>query len=159
MLLLNTIRAQPGATHAKKRLGRGTGSGHGQTAGKGDKGQLARAGGHSRIGFEGGQMPLYRRIPKRGFKNFTRRDTAIVNVGLLSSLDPAQYQEINLQTVQSAKLVNGNYEKLAVLGSGELTKAFVVKAHRVSAQAKEKIQKAGGRVEIIIISTLKKKKA
>ena len=86
MLRLNTITAQPGATHYKKRLGRGSGSGHGPTAGKGDKGQLARSGGSVRPGFEGGQMPLYRRVPKRGFTNFARRSNAVLNLHDLEKL-------------------------------------------------------------------------
>src|SRR6478609_5929874 len=98
MLRLNTIKAQPGATHKRKRLGRGAGSGHGQTAGKGDKGQLARSGGVSRPGFEGGQMPLYRRIPKRGFKNIGRRTNAVLN---LFELDTLGTTEINLENLVS----------------------------------------------------------
>src|ERR1700739_2880762 len=103
MLRLNTIKAQPGATHKRKRLGRGSGSGHGPTAGKGDKGQLARSGGSVRPGFEGGQMPLYRRIPKRGFKNFARRSNAIVNLGDLEKLDAKSFSEISLETLSQAK--------------------------------------------------------
>src|SRR5271163_5305331 len=99
MLTLNTIKAQPGSTHKRKRLGRGSGSGHGPTAGKGDKGQLARSGGSVRPGFEGGQMPLYRRIPKRGFKNPGRRTNAVVNVGDFVLLD-AKISEISLETLK-----------------------------------------------------------
>src|ERR1700681_4591003 len=99
MLRLNTIKAQLGATHKRKRLGRGSGSRHGPTAGKGDKGQLQRSGGHSRPGFEGGQMPLYRRIPKRGFKNFARRSIAVLNVMDLDRLDPTVIKEISLATL------------------------------------------------------------
>ena len=99
MLKLNTIKAHPGATHKRKRLGRGSGSGHGPTAGKGDKGQFARSGGSVRPGFEGGQMPLYRRIPKRGFKNFARRSIAILNLVDLEKLDPAEFKEVSLETL------------------------------------------------------------
>src|SRR3954453_2050885 len=95
MLTLNTIKAQPGATHKTKRLGRGSGSGHGPTAGKGDKGQLARSGGSVRPGFEGGQMPLYRRIPKRGFTNIARRAIAVLNLTDLERLDPKVFAEIS----------------------------------------------------------------
>src|SRR5947209_19385346 len=99
MLRLNTITAHPGATHRRKRLGRGSGSGLGPTAGKGDKGQLQRSGGHVRPGFEGGQMPLYRRVPKRGFKNFARRTNAIINVQDLEKLDNAVLKEVSLETL------------------------------------------------------------
>src|SRR6476661_3710913 len=103
MLKLNTIRAHAGATQKRKRLGRGSGSGLGPTAGKGDKGQLARSGGSVRPGFEGGQMPLYRRVPKRGFSNFARRTIAVLNLSDLEKLDPKQFSEISLETLCSAK--------------------------------------------------------
>lgn len=153
MLRLNTIKAQPGATHKRKRLGRGSGSGHGPTAGKGDKGQLARSGGSVRPGFEGGQMPLYRRVPKRGFTNFARRTQAIMNVGDFEKLAPAAFKdkELSLETLRAANEVKGRYDRLVILGNGELTKAFVVKAHRCSPSAVEKIKKAGGSVEILPI--------
>src|SRR6185436_17476958 len=100
MLRLNTIKAQPGATQKRKRLGRGSGSGLGPTAGKGDKGQLARSGGSVRPGFEGGQMPLYRRVPKRGFTNFARRTQAILNLCDLEKLDSSQLKEISLESLR-----------------------------------------------------------
>lgn len=148
MLRLNTIKAQPGATHKKKRLGRGSGSGHGPTAGKGDKGQLARSGGTSRPGFEGGQMPLYRRIPKRGFHNFARRTNAVLN---LFDLEKLTIKEISLETLVADKAIKGRYDRLTILGTGDLTKALVIKAHRVSGSAQEKITKAGGKVELLPI--------
>jgi large subunit ribosomal protein L15 len=151
MLKLNTIKAQPGANHKRKRLGRGSGSGLGQTAGKGDKGQLARSGGSVRPGFEGGQMPLYRRIPKRGFHNFARRAIAIMNVFDLDKLDSKQFKEISLETLTAAKALKGRYDRLAILGTGEIKQAFNVKAHKVSPSAKEKIEKAGGKVELLPI--------
>lgn len=151
MLKLNTIKAQPGATHKRKRLGRGSGSGHGPTAGKGDKGQLARSGGSVRPGFEGGQMPLYRRVPKRGFSNFARRTHAILNLSDLEKLDAKTFGEISLETLCQAKELKGRYDRLTVLGTGDLKQAFHVKAHRVSASAQEKITKAGGKVELIPI--------
>ena len=151
MLKLNTIKAQPGATQARKRLGRGSGSGLGPTAGKGDKGQLQRSGGSVRPGFEGGQMPLYRRMPKKGFKNFARRSNAVVNVADLEKLNVAEIKEVSLETLASANLVKGRHDRLTILGTGDLTKAFVVKAHRVSPSAQEKIAKAGGKVELIPI--------
>lgn len=149
MLKLNTIHAHAGATHKKKRLGRGQGSGHGQTAGKGDKGQLARSGGHSRPGFEGGQMPLYRRIPKRGFTNTLRRTNAIMNLFDMEKLNPADFKEITLESLCAANKIKGRYDRLTILGTGDLTKAFNVKAHRISSSAQEKITKAGGKFELI----------
>jgi large subunit ribosomal protein L15 len=151
MLKLNTIKAQPGSTHKRKRLGRGSGSGHGPTAGKGDKGQLARSGGSVRPGFEGGQMPLYRRVPKRGFKNFARRTNAVLNLSDLEKFNVGSLSEISLETLVSQKLIKGRYDRLTILGTGELTKAFTVKAHRISASAVEKIQKAGGKAEVLSI--------
>src|SRR3954469_13138076 len=112
MLQLNTIKAQPGAVKNRKRLGRGSGSGHGPTAGKGDKGQLARSGGHVRPGFEGGQMPLYRRLPKRGFKNIGRRPNAVVNLYQLSELNPKDYKEVSLETLTGSNWLKGRYDRL-----------------------------------------------
>jgi large subunit ribosomal protein L15 len=157
MLRLNTIKAQPGATHYRKRLGRGSGSGHGPTAGKGDKGQLQRSGGTSRPGFEGGQMPLYRRIPKRGFNNFARRTQVLLNLHDLERLDPKAIKEVNLETLTSADVIKGRYDRLTILGTGTLTKAFVVKAHRISPAAQEGIKKAGGSFELIEIPGAQKK--
>ncbi|MCM2322053.1 MAG: 50S ribosomal protein L15 [Oligoflexia bacterium] len=147
---LNTIKAQKGATHKRKRLGRGSGSGHGPTAGKGDKGQLARSGGRVRAGFEGGQMPLYRRLPKRGFKNIARRTNAVMNVADLERL-PVEVKEVSLETLVGMNAIKGRFDRLTILGTGELTKAFNIKAHKVSASAAEKITKAGGKFEIIPI--------
>src|SRR5690349_22317954 len=112
MLRLNTIKAQVGATHKRKRLGRGSGSGHGPTASKGDKGQLARSGGSVRPGFEGGQMPLYRRIPKRGFTNIARRTNAVVNLFDLEKLSPSDFKEISLESLTQANQVKGRYDRL-----------------------------------------------
>ncbi len=151
MLKLNTIRAHIGATHKKKRLGRGSGSGHGPTAGKGDKGQLARSGGSVRPGFEGGQMPLYRRVPKRGFKNFARRSIAVLNLFDLEKLDQERFKEISLDILTEANEVKGRYDRLTILGTGELTRALHVKAHKISPSAQEKIVRAGGKIELIPI--------
>jgi large subunit ribosomal protein L15 len=151
MLKLNNIKAQPGSVTSRKRLGRGAGSGLGQTAGKGDKGQLARTGGHVRPGFEGGQMPMYRRIPKRGFTNPTTRSQAILNLFQLEKLNPADFKEVTLESLVSTNTIKGRYDRLAILGTGELTKAFTVKTHRISASAQEKIKKAGGKVELLAI--------
>lgn len=158
MLTLTTIFARPGATHRKKRLGRGAGSGHGQTAGKGDKGQLARSGGTSRPGFEGGQTPLYRRIPKRGFTPYRPHPIAILNVGDLEHLDAQVFPEVHLDLLSELKVIKGQYERLSILGTGELTKAFIVKAHKVTPSATQKIIQAGGKVEIIPIPVMKGKK-
>lgn len=158
MLQLNKIKAHPGATQSRKRLGRGAGSGLGITAGKGDKGQLARSGGSVRPGFEGGQMPLYRRIPKKGFKNVLRRTNAIMNVGDLDRLDTKNFKEITLETLSEARLIKGQHDRLTILATGELTKAFTVKAHRISKTAQDKITKAGGKVELIPIPSSNGKK-
>lgn len=151
MLRLNEIAAQPGSVTRRKRLGRGTGSGLGTTAGKGDKGQLARSGGRVTPGFEGGQTPLYRRIPKRGFKNFCKRDQVAVNLSELERLGSKVPTDINLDSLVKAGIVKGRFDRLAILGTGSVTQALKVKAHRVSASAKEKIEKAGGSVELLPI--------
>jgi large subunit ribosomal protein L15 len=156
MLQLNTIKAQPGATRNRKRLGRGSGSGHGPTAGKGDKGQLARSGGHVRPGFEGGQMPLYRRLPKRGFTNPGRRDEFAINLGDLGTL-PASVKEVTLATLGEAGIAKGRFDRLVILGNGEIKRAVAVKAHRVSASARAKIEKAGGSVELLAIPGAQKR--
>jgi len=147
MLRLNNIHAQPGAHRNTKRLGRGPASGQGGTSGKGHKGQKARKSGQVRPGFEGGQTPLYRRLPKRGFKNFARRESAVLNVGDLESL--GSMKEVSLETLRAAGLVAGRCEKLAILGDGDLTRPLLVKAHKLSESAKEKIAKAGGTAELI----------
>lgn len=151
MLKLNTIKASPGSVHRRKRLGRGAGSGHGQTSGKGDKGQLARSGGSVRPGFEGGQMPLYRRIPKKGFKNPGRRDHAVINLSDLSREGAFSGAEVTMETLTQAGLIKGQFDRLVVLGTGDVKKAFQVKAHRISASAKAKLEKAGGKVELLPI--------
>lgn len=142
---LNTLSPRPGAKHRVKRLGCGESSGHGKTCGKGHKGQKARAGGSVRPGFEGGQMPIYRRLPKKGFNNARfAYNYAIVNVGTLNERfeDGA---EINEATLREAGLIKGRCDGVKVLGDGELTKKFTVTAAKVSASAKEKIEKAGGK--------------
>jgi large subunit ribosomal protein L15 len=156
MLQLNTIKAHPGATHRKKRLGRGAGSGHGMTSGKGEKGQLARSGGSVRPGFEGGQMPLYRRIPKRGFKNPNRRTTCVLN---LSDLNQLQLKEVSLATLSEAKAVQGRFDRLTILANGSLDRAVVVKAHRISAAAQEKIKEKGGSFELLPIPAAQPRQA
>lgn len=146
MLKLGEIKNARGAHRETKRLGRGSGSGRGGTAGKGNKGQLARSGGQSRRGFEGGQMPLYRRLPKRGFTNFFRVEFAIVN---LSDLENAKITDVTLETLKGSKILKTRLTKLKVLGTGDVKHAVKVKAHAVSDSARAKIEKAGGSVEIL----------
>jgi len=132
----------------RKRLGRGVGSGHGKTCGRGHKGQGSRAGFSLLPTFEGGQMPLVRRVPKRGFHNRWALNVAIVNVGDLERLFQ-NGEEVNPQTLKAKNLAKGRYDVLKVLGDGTLTKSLKVSAHRFSRSAKEKIQQAGGEVILL----------
>ena len=144
---LSNLKPRPGSKHRVKRLGCGESSGHGKTSGKGHKGQKARSGGSIRLGFEGGQMPLIRRIPKRGFNNAQFRTTyAIVNVGDLEQFDAGA--TIDEGFLREKKLIRGSHDGLKVLANGELTKKISITANRVSAGAKEKIEKAGGSVTL-----------
>ena len=136
-----------GGAKEKKRVGRGQASGTGKTAGRGGKGQKARTGNMNFIGFEGGQMPLQRRIAKRGFSNPFRVEYALVNVGQLEKLDATKTWDLEL--LLSEKVLRDGKDGLKILGDGELTKAITVKAHKFSASAKEKIEKAGGKAEEI----------
>jgi large subunit ribosomal protein L15 len=136
-----------GGAKEKKRVGRGQASGQGKTAGRGGKGQKARTGNMNFIGFEGGQMPLQRRIAKRGFSNPFRVEYALVNVGQLEKLDNTKTWDLEL--LLSEKVLRDGKDGLKILGDGELTKAITVKAHKFSASAKEKIEKAGGKAEEI----------
>lgn len=145
MLRLGEIRNAKGAHRDTKRLGRGSGSGRGGTAGKGHKGQLARSGGQSRIGFEGGQMPLYRRVPKKGFTNIFRTEYAIVN---LKDLAKFAGTEVSLETLKKSGLVKTSLGKLKILGTGDITKAITFKVDAVTQSAKQKIEKAGGKIEL-----------
>ncbi|MGH7545761.1 MAG: 50S ribosomal protein L15 [Gemmatimonadota bacterium] len=141
---LNDLPAPQGATQARKRKGRGPGSGLGKTAGRGHKGHKARAGGTTPPGFEGGQMPLQRRLPKRGFHNPFRVEYEIVNV---RDLGRVHGEEANPETLRAAGLIRGGDRPVKVLGAGELARDLVVRAHAFSASAREKIEKAGGRAE------------
>ena len=132
---------------ARKRLGRGTGSGTGKTAGRGHKGQKSRSGGGVRPGFEGGQMPLFRRLPKRGFTSRNKPEYAEVNVGRLNELDGVD--EVTPEILLDRGVIKQLKDGLVVLGDGEVTRAFTVKAHRFSKQAEEKIEGAGGKAEVI----------
>lgn len=143
---LDKIPTIKGATHATKRLGRGEGSGHGKTSGKGHKGQKARSGGGIRIGFEGGQMPLYRKLPRRGFNNFNFRTSfQTVNVG---ELEKVAGETINRETLVKAGLIRDNDEGVKLLGNGDVSKALTVTVDKASASAKSKIEAAGGQVII-----------
>lgn len=141
---LENIPTIKGATHSTKRLGRGHGSGHGKTSGKGHKGQKARSGGGIPVGFEGGQMPLYRKLPRRGFNNHNFRTTfQTVNVSDLNRVEGAI---INRAVLIENGLIRDNKEGVKVLGNGKLDKAFTVEVDKVSASALEKIEAAGGKV-------------
>ncbi len=133
---------------ARKRVGRGAGSGHGKTCGRGHKGQGSRAGFSMHPTFEGGQMPLVRRIPKRGFNNRWALTVAIVNIGELDKRF-AEGDEVNIETLKAKNLAKGSFDVLKVLGDGELTKKLKVSAHRFSKSAKEKIEKAGGETVVL----------
>ena len=143
---LNELSPAAGSAKAAWRKGRGAGSGNGKTAGKGHKGQNARSGGGVRPGFEGGQLPLYRKLPKRGFKNRFAVNYAIVNVSALNDkFDNGAV--IDLEALKAARLVTKELDGVKILGNGELTKSFTVKANVFSASAKEKIEAAGGKTE------------
>ena len=142
---LNELSPAQGSAKAAYRKGRGAGSGNGKTAGKGHKGQNARSGGGVRVGFEGGQLPLYRKLPKRGFKNRFAVNYAIVNVDSLNAFDNGAV--VDLEALKAARLVRKELDGLKILGSGELTKALTVKATVFSAAAKAKIEAAGGKIE------------
>ena len=143
---LNELSPAAGSAKASFRKGRGAGSGNGKTAGKGHKGQNARSGGGVRPGFEGGQLPLYRKLPKRGFKNRFAVNYAIVNVGALNDkFDNGAV--VDLEALKAANLVSKELDGVKILGNGELTKNITVKATVFSATAKEKIEAAGGKTE------------
>lgn len=147
---LNDLRPSAGGgTRPRKRVGRGIGSGTGKTSGKGHKGQNARSGGGVRPGFEGGQMPLFRRLPKRGFTNIFAKEFAIVNIGSLDRFDEDTVVTpellINEGLIKRGRVKDG----VKILGDGELDKKLIVKAHKFSKTAAEKIEAAGGKVEVI----------
>ena len=144
---LHNLKPRPGAKHRVKRLGIGESSGHGKTSGKGHKGQKARSGGSIRLGFEGGQMPLIRRLPKRGFNNAAfHKNYAIINLSDLNAFDAGTV--INEEMLRESKMIRGNVVGLKVLGTGELKHALTIEAHKVSASAREKIEGAGGTVTL-----------
>lgn len=144
---LNELKYTEGARHKSFRVGRGHGSGNGKTAGKGNKGQNARSGGGVRLGFEGGQTPLYKRIPKRGFTNFTRKEYAIVNVESLNKFEDGAV--VTIDALLNAGLVRKCLDGVKVLGDGKLEKKLTVQVNKFSKSAQEVIENAGGKVEVI----------
>ena len=142
---LNSLKVPKGATKVRKRVGRGQASGLGKTAGRGGKGQKARSGNMRFEGFEGGQMPLQRRLPKFGFKNIHRREFAEVQVGDLEGLSGV----VDAAALKAAKLVRGQFDGVVVLGKGELTSKVTVKVDRITAGARAIVEKAGGTVELL----------
>jgi len=144
---LSNLKPKKGARHAKKRVGRGPGSGHGKTSSRGEKGQKSRSGYSGKRGFEGGQMPLHRRIPKRGFTNIFKKDYAVVNVSDLERFDNGV--SVDEAMLREAGLVKGNHDGVKILGDGELSKKLTVSATKFSKTAREIIEKAGGSVQEI----------
>jgi len=144
---LEDLKSPPGANKRIKRVGRGIGSGHGKTSTRGHKGQKSRSGGGVRIGFEGGQMPLQRRLPKRGFTNIFKKEYAIVNVKDLNIFSDGT--EVTPELLYNAGLVKKLKAGVKILGDGELEKKLLVKAHKISKQAEEKVTAKGGKVEVI----------
>ena len=144
---LHELKYTEGARRNSKRIGRVHGSGWGKTAGKGSKGQNARSGGGVALGFEGGQTPIWRRLPKRGFTNFTRKEYSIVNIELLNRFEDGT--EVTPELLKQAGLVRKELDGVKILGVGELEKKLTVKANKFSKSAVEAIEKAGGKVEVI----------
>ncbi len=144
---LESMKTVPGSRHRRKRLGSGRASGLGKTCGKGHKGQMARKGNKHKPGFEGGQMRLIRRLPKRGFNNYTRKEFAGVNVSSLNQFDAGS--EVTQAVLRESGLVNGNWDGIKILGRGEIEHKLTVKASAFSESAKAKIEAAGGVCEIV----------
>lgn len=141
---LNTLKPGAGAKKAAKRVGRGIGSGDGKTAGRGHKGQKSRSGGYHKVGFEGGQMPLQRRLPKIGFRSIMARETAEIRLHELNNLEG---DTVDLQILQKANLVSKNIKRARIFASGEINKAVIVKGIKVSRGARAAIEAAGGKIE------------
>ena len=144
---LNQLTATPGATKERKRIGRGYGAGTGKTAGKGHKGQKARAGHGQKPGFEGGQMPMQRRLPKRGFNNIFAKEIISINVGSLNKFEAGA--SVDAAALIEAGVLKKDCDGIKILSNGTLTKKLTVKANAFSAAAKEKIEAAGGKAEVI----------
>lgn len=145
---LNELAPAPGSRKAGKRKGRGPGSGNGTTAGRGTKGHKSRSGGGVRPGFEGGQMPIHRRLPKRGFTNIFKKEYALINVRDLSRFEPGG-DPIDEALLIKEGLIKGQYAGIKLLGQGEIDKPLVVKVHKASKTAFSKVEKAGGKVEVV----------
>jgi len=145
--ILSKLKPPAGAKRGKFRVGRGPGSGNGKTCGRGQNGQGSRSGSGGRLYFEGGQMPLQRRVPKRGFHNLHAVVVVNVNVGQLDAFDAGT--EVTVELLMERGLINGRFDRLKVLGNGELTKKLTVKAHGFSAGATAKIEAAGGKAEVV----------
>lgn len=144
---LNELAPAPGSRKACKRKGRGPGSGNGTTGGRGTKGHKSRSGGGVRPGFEGGQMPIHRRLPKRGFTNIFKKEYALINIRDLARFEPGD--PIDEALLIKEGLIKGQYEGIKLLGQGEIDKPLVVKVHKASKTALSKMEKAGGKVEVI----------
>ena len=148
MIKLEDLKPATGSKKRIKRLGRGNSSGHGATSTKGNKGQKARSGGYHKVGFEGGQMPLQRRLPKFGFSNPFRKEYTVLNLSLINSL-PNDKDVTPEQLVDLGIIKNADKSSVKILGNGDVTKVYTVKAHKFSQSAIDKIKKAGGKVEVI----------
>ena len=144
---LHELHAAEGSRNTRKRVGRGTSSGFGKTSGRGQKGQLSRQGGHTRLGFEGGQMPLFRTMPKRGFKNVNRKEYAIINLDDLNKFEDGS--EVTVASLKEKGLVKKELSGVKLLAKGELKVKLNVKINKVSAAAKKAVEDAGGSVEVI----------
>ena len=145
---LNNLQVPEGSTHKKKRLGRGPGSGLGKTAGRGNKGQKSRSGYSGKVGFEGGQMPLHRRLPKRGFTNIFKKEWIEISLAALDKHFDAN-DEVTPEVLHNRGLIKKAKHDVVVLGTGELSKALRISAHRFTKSAREKIEKAGGAATLI----------
>lgn len=144
---IHDLKPQQGSHKKRKRVGRGPGSGHGKTSCRGQKGQRSRSGGSVRPGFEGGQMPLQRRLPKRGFTNTFKKQYVIINLKDLERFAPNS--ELDLAALREAGLVDRVKDGVTLLGDGEISHPLTIKVHRASTKAKQKVEAAGGRVEIL----------
>jgi large subunit ribosomal protein L15 len=142
---LSNLKPKKGARHAKKRVGRGPGSGHGKTAGRGEKGQKSRSGYSGKRGFEGGQMPLHRRVPKRGFTNIFKEEFSVLNLSDLEQFEAGA--TVDAAALRQAGVIRGGKNKVKVLGNGEISKKLTVVADKFSKTAREKIEAAGGTVQ------------
>jgi len=147
MVKIHELKSPEGARRERKRRGRGPGSGHGQTSGRGDKGQKARSGGHPQPWFEGGQLPLHRRVPKRGFTNIFRKEYAIINLKDLSHFESGTSLSPDLLWEQG--MIKHRHDLVKILGEGEITQPLTIRAHKFSRSALQKIEAAGGRAEVI----------